>query len=102
MGHFRFRKSIGSKFLKLNISKTGFSVTGGLPGAHFNADLSNRRKRMFMNTFSLPGSGLSYRTDPYGPERVGQQRSQLSPQVQGGAFVIGLITLIIAYCLWGF
>jgi hypothetical protein len=67
MGHFRFRRSIGNKFLRLNISKTGFSITGGVPGAHINADLSKRRKQPFVNTFSIPGTGVSYRTSPYGP-----------------------------------
>jgi hypothetical protein len=29
MGHFRFRRSIGPKWLKLNVSKTGTSITTG-------------------------------------------------------------------------
>ena len=77
MGYWRFRRSFGPKGLKLNVSKTGFSITGGVPGAHVNADLSGRRKRPFINTFGLPGTGLSYRTDSYGPKRgsVGNNES---------------------------
>jgi len=75
VGHWRFRRSIGNKYLRLNLSKTGFSSTLGVPGAHVNADLSGRRKRMFMNTYSLPGTGLSYRTDSYGPRK--EQAPQL-------------------------
>jgi hypothetical protein len=40
---FRFRRSFGG-FIKLNISKTGLSVSAGVPRAHINYDLSHRRK----------------------------------------------------------
>jgi hypothetical protein len=93
MGHWRFQKRFGNKFVRLNISKTGFSVTGGVPGAHVNADLSNRRKKMFMNTFSLPGSGLSYRTSGYGPERNSRSRADTV------LVIIGLV--ILAVLLFG-
>ena len=93
MGHWRFRRSIGNKFFKVNISKTGFSTTTGVPGLHVNADLSNRRKKMFMNTFGLPGTGLSYRTDSYGPRK--QQPSAGGDDFT--AFVIGVIILFVLY-----
>ena len=92
MGYFRFRRSIGNKFLRLNISKTGFSVTGGMPGAHVNADLSNRRKKMFMSTFGIPGSGLSYRTGSYG-----RSKKQGGDGLSGLLWVIGIITLIVLF-----
>jgi hypothetical protein len=60
MGHFRFHRSIGNKFVRLNVSKTGLSLTSGVPGAHLNVPLAGRKRRM-MSTFSLPGTGLSYR-----------------------------------------
>ena len=105
MGYWRFRRSFGPKGLKLNVSKTGFSVTSGVPGAHVNADLSGRRKRPFINTFGLPGTGVSYRTDSYGPERLGQRpRTQGSMPVggiSGLAFVVGLITLLIVFMKYG-
>src|SRR6516164_11485282 len=105
VGHFRFRRSIGNKFFRVNVSKTGVSLTGGVPGAHVNADLSGRRKRPFMNTFGLPGTGVSYRTDSYGPERLGQRpRTQGSMPVggmSGLAFVVGLITLLIVFMKYG-
>ena len=95
MGHFRFRRSFGNQFLKLNVSKTGFSITGGVPGAHVNADLSGRRKKPFVNTFGIPGSGLSYRTDSYGPDRATSQGPGTLPiWLQGLAFVIGALFLI--------
>jgi len=101
MGHWRFRRSIGPKGLKLNISKTGFSVTSGVPGAHTNVDLSGRRKRPFMSTFGLPGTGLSYRTTSYGPGKSGS-RGSTPPSIQWVAFVVGAIVLAIVYLRWGF
>jgi Protein of unknown function (DUF4236) len=89
MGRWRFRKSYGNKFFRLNISKTGFSITSGVPGAHVNADLSNRRKRMFRNTFGIPGSGLYYQTDDYGPPR-----KEISDYA-GLSFAVGVIIIFI-------
>ena len=42
---FRFRRSIGPRWLHLVISKTGLSVSAGRPGMHVNYDLSHRRKK---------------------------------------------------------
>lgn len=57
MGFFRFRKvaSLG-KFFKINISKTGVSVSVGRPGATLNI-----KKDQVDGTVGLPGSGLSYK-----------------------------------------
>jgi Protein of unknown function (DUF4236) len=95
VGHWRFRRSIGSKFLKLNISKTGFSITGGVPGAHVNADLSGRRKKAFMNTFGLPGTGLSYRTSSYGPSKGTNNYDSTTVIL----WIIGLV--VLAYLVFG-
>jgi len=55
---WRFRKRIGlGRFLHLNLSRSGVSVSTGIPGLTFN---TNRRGTMA--TASLPGSGISYRT----------------------------------------
>jgi hypothetical protein len=84
---WRFRKSIGNKFCRLYISKTGFSVSSGIPGAHVNADLSNRRKKMLRSTFGIPGSGLYYVTKDYGPRRKEQSEHA------GFLFIVGIIIL---------
>jgi hypothetical protein len=63
---FRFQKRIGVGPFKLNLSKTGVSVSAGVPGATVNYDLSNRRKKKLRATVGLPGTGLSYRED-FGP-----------------------------------
>jgi hypothetical protein len=61
MGYFRFHRSVGNRFFRLNVSKTGFSSTLGVPGVHLNTPLVGKRKRKSMLTVGLPGSGLSYR-----------------------------------------
>jgi Protein of unknown function (DUF4236) len=94
MGHWRFRRSIGSKFLKLNISKTGFSITGGVPGAHVNVPLAGKRKRRAMSTFSLPGTGLSYRQPIGGP--VGRTTSGGSTDTIGTVISAVILIIIVA------
>ena len=59
---FRLRKSIGlASLLRVNLSKTGVSVSVGKHGATFNQPVINGRKRGSRVTVGLPGSGLSYR-----------------------------------------
>lgn len=97
MGHFRFHRSIGNKFFRLNISKSGFSVSGGVPGAHINVPIAGRRKRSPMGTLGIPGTGLSYRQRlGGGPGRgVGNEGYPMWFQVL--AFFIGAIVLTIWY-----
>lgn len=57
MGFFRFRKTLSlGKFLRVNLSKTGASVSAGRPGATINV-----RKEGVDGTVGIPGSGLSYK-----------------------------------------
>ena len=57
MGFFRFRKSIPlGKFFRINLSKTGPSLSAGRPGATVNV-----RKDRVDGTVGIPGSGLSYK-----------------------------------------
>jgi len=57
MGFFRFRKSIPlGKFFRINVSKTGASLSAGRPGATVNV-----RKDRVDGTVGIPGSGLSYK-----------------------------------------
>lgn len=55
MGWFRFRRTVRlAKGVRVNVSKTGASLSVGKPGATLNL---GRRSRV---TVGLPGSGLSY------------------------------------------
>ena len=92
MGHWRFRKSVGNKFLRFNISKTGTSITTGVPGSHLNVPLTGR-KRKPMATFSLPGTGLSYR-QPLGGPRSGLNRVDIP-------WMLLLAVLILAFFFFG-
>lgn len=57
MGFFRFRKSLPlGKFFRINLSKTGTSLSAGRPGATVNV-----RKDRVDGTVGIPGSGLSYK-----------------------------------------
>lgn len=57
MGFFRFRKTIPlGKFFRINVSKTGASLSAGRPGATINV-----RKDRVDGTVGIPGSGLSYK-----------------------------------------
>jgi len=57
MGFFRFRKIIPlGKFFRINVSKTGTSLSVGRPGATVNV-----RKDRVDGTVGVPGSGLSYK-----------------------------------------
>lgn len=55
---FRFQKrvSLFGGLLRLNISKSGVSLTGGVPGARVNIG----RKGVIATT-SAPGTGMSFR-----------------------------------------
>jgi len=57
MGSFRFRRTIAlGRFLRLNVSKTGTSLSVGRPGATVNL-----RGDKVDGTVGVPGTGLSYR-----------------------------------------
>ena len=57
MGFFRFRKVIPlGRFFRINVSKTGTSLSVGRPGATVNV-----RKDRVDGTVGVPGSGLSYK-----------------------------------------
>jgi tetratricopeptide (TPR) repeat protein len=63
---FRYRKSISLGMgTRLNISKTGIGLSGGIPGARVSAHSSGRRT----TSFGLPGTGMYFRKDT----RIGSQ-----------------------------
>lgn len=87
MGYLRFHRSIGNRFFRLNVSKTGLSVTGGVPGAHVNVPLTGRKRRP-MGTLGVPGTGLSYR-----------QQLDNVPRRYVWAFAIGAAIFVLLW--WG-
>jgi hypothetical protein len=104
MGHFRFRKSFGNKFFRLNVSKSGLSLTSGVPGVHVNTPIVSTRKRKGMVTLGLPGTGLSYRQQigesGMSPRR-GDNGNELPPfSTQTVFFIIGFIILAAMYLVY--
>ena len=68
MGFFRFQKRIGlGKFARVNLSKSGASLSLGVPGLRttFGGPRGTR------TTFGIPGSGLSYTATTGASHRVG-------------------------------
>lgn len=108
MGHFRFRRKVGP----FNLSKTGISLTAGVPGAHLNVPLlTTGRKRRSMVTLGMPGTGLSYRQE-LPPARRRRRVTQAQPQVQlppqvaavlepHSLIVIGFVVMVILWFLTG-
>jgi hypothetical protein len=57
---FRFRRSFGNKFFRINLSKSGVSASTGVPGFILNNPLIGKRRRGQRLTVGLPGTGMSY------------------------------------------
>jgi hypothetical protein len=84
------------------MSKTGYSITTGVPGAHINYDLSGRRKRPWLSTLSLPGTGLSYRENLGSPRQEVTQESPATNEpelVSPISFLIGLVAMA-GFIIW--
>jgi hypothetical protein len=80
---FRFRKSVGAGPFRLNISTSGVGWSVG--GKGFRTGQSTRGRRY--TTFSVPGSGVSYRTNH-------------TPDTRGCLLPILFGASIIALCAW--
>jgi Protein of unknown function (DUF4236) len=100
MGYFRFNRHVNTGLGRINISKSGISLSEGFKGAHITF---GRTPRI---TLGLPGSGLSWtQTLPRG------RRSPASAQAEAaqGAlrerqrpllyFCLGFIALIVVIAL---
>ena len=88
---FRFQKRIGiGSFGRINISKSGVSLTEGVRGAHITLGKTPRI------TLGLPGSGLSW-TQTLGGRgrRAAQAVSQPLPRWVVLTIIVGLALLAI-------
>lgn len=79
---FRFRKSVKLfPGVRMNLSKSGASVSLGAPGATLNLS-----KRGALATFGVPGTGLSYSMPVFRPqsrrEQAGGDRSPITSTTQ--------------------
>jgi hypothetical protein len=79
---FRFRRSVRiAPGLRLNLAKTGASLSVGRPGATLNL-----REQGIKATVGLPGSGLSYST-------------RLSQSLRGAATLRTVVRVIVGFAL---
>ena len=81
---FSYRKSINLGAFRVNISKSGVGYSVGGKGFRTGTTASGRR----YSTFSLPGTGLSYRTG-------GSRGGCLPVLVAGGIFITYLIFKLV-------
>lgn len=76
---FRLYKSVRlGKGVRLNLSKTGIGISGGVPGARYSVHSSGRTTK----TLGAPGTGVYYRQDSYAKgsrSRATTTRSKPSP-----------------------
>jgi hypothetical protein len=99
MGYFRFQKRIGiGSFGRVNISKSGVSLSEGVRGFHVTI---GRTPRV---TLGLPGSGISWtqtfgsrRRAPSGARQVAQPR----PGWQVAIIIIALVGLLLVISVGG-
>jgi hypothetical protein len=88
---FRLRRSVGlAGLLRVNLSKTGISVSVGKHGATFNQPLISGRARRARVTIGLPGSGLSIW---FGVARA--WRSPMWIAVIWGFIVVALVVVLL-------
>jgi hypothetical protein len=93
MGYFRFQRRIGiGKFGRINVSKSGVSLSEGVRGAHVTIGKTPRV------TLGIPGSGLSW-TQTFGGHgrRVRQAAAQFMPRWA----VLAIIGALIALAIFG-
>jgi hypothetical protein len=96
MGYFRLRKSVGlGKLVRVNLSKTGVSVSLGPRGATFNRPLISTRKRRSRVTLGAPGSGLSYQIGVSRPRKLQSPAPVVS--LWGWLVLIGIGFLLLQW-----
>ncbi len=85
---FRFQKRVSTPFGRINFSKSGVSLTEGVPGAHLTI---GRKPRI---TLSIPGSGISW-TETMEHGRHAPQGASRPVQPRSGWAVLGWVTFLI-------
>jgi hypothetical protein len=76
----RFSRRIGlGKFLRFNLSRSGVSLSAGIPGARLNFGRNGIRR-----TIGIPGSGLSYSQKLFGGRTcIPPELASTEPHSQG-------------------
>ncbi len=69
---FRFRRSVGNKFFRVNLTKRGVGVSAGVPGMRRSWHSTGRRT----TSVGIPGTGMSW----VKTERMSKGRPPAAPQ----------------------
>lgn len=88
---FRFQKRVSTRFGRINLSKSGVSLTEGVPGAHLTLGKTPRI------TLGVPGTGLSWtETMEHGHRAAHGAPQTVQPRSgwQVALIVIGLLVLL--------
>lgn len=89
---WRFRKSFGNKFFRVNLSKKGIGFSVGVPGARVGVNASGKK----YTSVGIPGTGI-YRVDY---EKKQPASASTGFKLTGKSFFVLLaIALLIAYFL---
>ena len=93
---FRFRRSLRlAPGIRINLSKTGASLSLGRRGATLN--FSGRGTKA---TVGLPGSGLSYSTMIQPGPPTALPRDEVRGLNAIGFIVVAIVVLIVLFVLW--
>ena len=91
----RFRKSLKlSKFLRINLSKSGISLSGGLPGAR--ASINN--KGVVRKSIGAVGSGIYYSEQ----HKINTAKSTNNKVPMKKIRLIPICVISLALCAFGF
>jgi Protein of unknown function (DUF4236) len=96
---FRFQKRVSTPFGRINLSKSGVSLTEGVPGAHITVG-----QRGLRTSLGLPGSGLGWYTQsrwPHGGRPAPQGTPQPTTQPVSWFRRHGWITFLAAWLVVG-
>jgi len=93
---FRFRRSLRlAPGIRINLSKTGASLSLGRRGATLN--FSGRGTKA---TVGLPGSGLSYSEMLHPGPPTALPRDEVRGLNATGFIVVAIVVLIVLFALW--
>jgi hypothetical protein len=83
----RFRRTVGlGKLARLNVSKSGLSLSLGVPGLRFNVPVVGTRRRKPNATLGIPGTGLSYNFSLANDNSRRKANQEEYPQFEAGQY----------------
>jgi hypothetical protein len=86
---FRFQKRVSTPFGRINVSKSGVSLSQGVRGAHVTI---GRTPRI---TLGIPGSGLSWTETMEHGHRASHGAPQAAPQARPGWQVALIVVALL-------